>query len=210
MPPGMREWCDDLVALLDAERAERAVIVGHCMGANIAAQFAARHPARTEGVVLIEPMPRDALIGSLRVLKHFGFAFAFAGAAALAFNHLGCQRKSLRPMNLEQWDKAVERGDIPLDEFASPLSDLRTTPSGGYFLSVAAVFEPLPGGLLGCPALAMISRNSTMNDPARTRVALEKLGHVEILELDAEHWIPTEQPAAMRAAIEGWLAKLRL
>lgn len=202
----MREWCSDLVAMLDAEDAERAVIVGHCMGANVAAQFAARYPARTESVVLVEPMPRDALIGSLAALKHVRFLFALAGAAALAFNRLGFYRKKLAPMNLEQWDKAVEKGEIPLEEFASPFSDLRTTPSAGYFLSLAAVFEPFPLSL-ACPVLAMISRNSTMNDPARTRAALEKLGSVAIVELDAEHWIPTEQPDAMRAAIERWLVR---
>jgi esterase len=194
-------------ALLDAQRAERAVLVGHCMGANVAAQFAARYPARTESAVLIEPMPRDALIGSLAVLKHFKFAFTLAGGAALALNEVGLSRRKLQPMDLEQWDKAVENGEIPLEEFASPLSDLRTTPSAGYFHSVAAIFEPLPSSL-ACPVLAMISRNSTMTDPARTRAALEKLGNAEILELDAEHWIPTEQPEAMRAALEAWLARM--
>lgn len=204
----MREWCDDLVALLDAERADRAVFVGHCMGANVAAQFAARYPARTAGVVLVEPMPRDALIGSLRILRSVGFLFTLAGNAALAFNAMGLRRKKLQPMNLEQWDKAVAAGELRLDEFASPLSDLGTTPSGGYFHSVAAVFEPLPRRL-PCPVLAMISSNSTMTDPARTRAALENLGEVEILALEARHWIPTEQPDAMRAAIESWLSKQR-
>jgi len=207
LPAGMRQWCDDLVAMLDAERVERAVMVGHCMGANVAAQFAARHPARTAGVVLIEPMPRDAVIGSLRIFRSLRFLFRLAGGAALAFNSVGLRRQKLSPMNLEQWDKAVAAGEIDLEAFASPLSDLRTTPSAGYFASVAAIFEPLPQAL-GCPVLAMMSRNSTMTDPARTRAALERLGSVELLELDAQHWIPTEQPDAMRAALEGWLVRL--
>ncbi|MGQ0655118.1 MAG: alpha/beta fold hydrolase [Betaproteobacteria bacterium] len=209
LPAGMREWCDDLVALLDAERAERAVMVGHCLGANIAARFAARYPDRTAGAILIEPMPRDALVGSLGFLKPFRFLFTAAAAAALAFNSVGLKRKKLQPMDLEQWDQAVESGAMKLEDFAAPLSDLRTTPSAGYFASVAAVFEPLPARL-ACPLLAMISRQSTMTDPARTRSALERLGEVEIVELDAEHWIPTEHPDAMRAAIEAWLARLKV
>ncbi len=207
-PAGMREWCDDLAALLDAEAAARAVLVGHCLGANIAARFAARHPDHPAGVVLIEPMPREALTGSLRALKHLRFLFTFTGKAASALNGLGLKRRKLQPMNLEQWDRAVETGELPLEEFASPLSDLRTTPSAGYFRSVAAIFEPLPDSLQ-CPVLGMISSHSTMTDPARTRSALQKLGNVEIVELTAEHWIPTEQPDAMRAAIEAWLARLR-
>jgi pimeloyl-ACP methyl ester carboxylesterase len=70
---GMREWCDDLARLLDAEGSERAVIAGHCMGANIALNFCARHPQRTSGLALIEPMPPKALAGSLRRLAWFRF-----------------------------------------------------------------------------------------------------------------------------------------
>jgi hypothetical protein len=28
-----------------------------------------------------------------------------------------------------------------------------------------------------------------------------------VIEMDAVHWIPTEQPEAMRASIEDWLAR---
>ena len=206
-PAGMREWCDDLARLLDSERCEHAVLAGHCLGANIAAQFAARHPERAAGAVLIEPMPPEALIGSLSYVKPFKPILLAVGKTALYLNRIGVKRKKLQPMDLEAWDRRLEAGEIPLGQFASPLSDLKSTPIAGYFLSAAAVFEPLPERL-GCPVLGMISRKSTMTDPARTRAAIERLGNAQIVELDAEHWIPTEQPAAMRAAMEGWLARL--
>src|SRR2546428_4251470 len=62
---GMDEWCADLAAVLEAERAPRAVVAGHCLGANIAVEFARRDPGAVLGLVLIEPMLRDALRGSL-------------------------------------------------------------------------------------------------------------------------------------------------
>ncbi len=37
-------WADDIAAILDAEGYSKAVVAGHCLGANIAIQFAARHP----------------------------------------------------------------------------------------------------------------------------------------------------------------------
>src|SRR3989441_12406335 len=61
----MDEWCADLAAVLEAERAPRAVVAGHCLGANIAVEFARRDPGAVVGLVLIEPMLRDALRGSL-------------------------------------------------------------------------------------------------------------------------------------------------
>ncbi len=39
---GMEIWCDDLAAILDAERYERAVVGGNCLGANFALHFAHR------------------------------------------------------------------------------------------------------------------------------------------------------------------------
>jgi esterase len=52
--------------ILDAEGFSRAVVGGHCLGANIAVEFAARHPGCISGLVLIEPLPRDPLIGAMR------------------------------------------------------------------------------------------------------------------------------------------------
>src|SRR5450759_470847 len=56
---GMEIWCDDLAAILDAEGYKRAVVGGHCLGANLAVHFAQRHAQRTQGLVLIEPMPPE-------------------------------------------------------------------------------------------------------------------------------------------------------
>jgi pimeloyl-ACP methyl ester carboxylesterase len=47
------DMAGDGAALLDALGVERALIVGHSMGASVALQFAADHPQRTAGLVLI-------------------------------------------------------------------------------------------------------------------------------------------------------------
>jgi len=70
---GFDQWCRDLASILDAERVSRAVIVGHCLGANVAIHFAARYPSRTEGLVLIEPMFREAMTGARRALLRLRF-----------------------------------------------------------------------------------------------------------------------------------------
>jgi lipase len=53
-PYGMTTHIADLVAVLDHVGVERAVLVGHSMGCNIAARFAADHPERTAAVVLLD------------------------------------------------------------------------------------------------------------------------------------------------------------
>jgi pimeloyl-ACP methyl ester carboxylesterase len=53
-PYGMAVHIADLIAVLDHAGAERAIVVGHSMGCNIAARFAAEHPERAAAVVLLD------------------------------------------------------------------------------------------------------------------------------------------------------------
>jgi pimeloyl-ACP methyl ester carboxylesterase len=202
----MRVWCEDLVRLLDAVGCERAVIGGHCLGANLALHFAARYPQRTVGLVLIEPMPPQALSGGLRWVVPLRLPLLALAALTRGLNRLGVRRRRLESLDLEEWDRLTASG-ADLSRYASPLSDLRFLPVAAYVQSLAALAEPLPPLAGVCaPALVLVSRGSTMTDPARTRRILEQLPEVQFTVLEAEHWIPTEQPDDMRAAIEEWLA----
>jgi lipase len=53
-PYGIGVHVDDLIAVLDQACVERAVVIGHSMGCNIAARFAAEHPERVAAVVLLD------------------------------------------------------------------------------------------------------------------------------------------------------------
>jgi pimeloyl-ACP methyl ester carboxylesterase len=207
-PVGMRAWCDDLAQLLDAEAAPRAIVAGHCLGANIALNFAARYPQRSAGLVLIEPMPPPALTGRLGFLRHFRFIPIAVAWLVRGLNAIGIYRRRIEPMDLEAWDKAVRAGTADLAKYASPFSDLRFTPLAGYLRALAAVGEALPErSRIACPVLVLTSRNTNMTDLAKARAELAPLPNAEFVQLDAEHWIPTEQPEAMCRAIEDWISR---
>jgi pimeloyl-ACP methyl ester carboxylesterase len=53
-PYGIAAHVADLIAVLDHAGVERAVLVGHSMGCNVAARLAADHPGRVAGVVLLD------------------------------------------------------------------------------------------------------------------------------------------------------------
>jgi len=68
--------------------------------------------------------------------------------------------------------------------------------------------EPLPDlAAIRVPVLALGSTRSSLTDGARTRSALAALPDCDFVQIDAVHWIPTEQPEAMRTAIEDWLGR---
>ena len=205
---GMDLWCADIAALLDAERCERAVIAGHCLGANIALQFAARYPQRASAIVLIEPMPPGALAGTAGMLSFLKPVLYSIYGAARALNSLGVYRRRLEQLDLREWDRATRAGEIKLSMFASLAIDLKSTPIAAYTRMLIATAEPWPEvAAIRAPALALISSRSSMTDPARTRRALTLLPDCEVVQMDAVHWIPTEQPEAMRTTIEDWLGR---
>lgn len=53
-PAGLGAHVDDLIALLDFHGLSRAVVIGHSMGAYVAALAAARHPERLSRVILVD------------------------------------------------------------------------------------------------------------------------------------------------------------
>jgi pimeloyl-ACP methyl ester carboxylesterase len=211
---GMGQWCADLAAVLAAEGYPRAVVAGHCLGANIALEFAVRHPERTRGLVVIEPMLRDALTGAMRRLA----AARALGRPALwlvrTLNALGVFRRRLAPLDLLALDRqaraAIAAGQTPEGAFrayASPLADLRTTPCGAYLEGLMAVTGRPPRlAAIVAPALALLAAGSPFSDARRTRDLLRALPDLAVVTLPARHWIPTEAPEAMRRTIEHWCA----
>jgi pimeloyl-ACP methyl ester carboxylesterase len=53
-PYGIAVHIADLIAVLDHTGVDRAIVVGHSMGCDVAARFAADHPERTAAVVLLD------------------------------------------------------------------------------------------------------------------------------------------------------------
>ena len=68
---------------------------------------------------------------------------------------------------------------------------------------------PLPDlARVAAPALVVLSTGSAFSDPARTERLLGRLARARVVRLPARHWIPTEQPRALREALEAWCAGL--
>jgi len=61
------ELAKDIGAVADAQELERFVLVGHSMGAAIAAKFAARHSRRVEALVLVDPPPAPGAISAAQL-----------------------------------------------------------------------------------------------------------------------------------------------
>ena len=215
---GMEIWSEDLAAILDAEGYGRAVGGGHCLGANFALHFAHLMPERTQGLVLIEPMPPAAGSQSMRRLHLAAPLLALAVRAIRAANALGLRRRHLDRLDLKTLD-ATTRAAMELRQsarpmtrlYASPLFDLRYMTTAAYLQDLLELWRPLPPlASLRVPALALVSSGGRFVDPGEVERMLAALPRLTVSRFPALHWIPTEQPGPMREAIEQWCERLRI
>lgn len=209
---GMRYWCDDLARVLDAEGYAQAVLIGHSLGAHVALEFAAAHPQRVAGLVLIDPALRPALRGKLRWLARLRVVLKLGVWLVRALNAVGIKRHSIPTRDLRTLDETVRRelldaGDAAafVRRYSSIGADLRFFATAHLLQEGYDMLRPLPSlQAVTVPVLVLLSSGVTYTDPARTRQALGQLQRVQVATIDAYHWPLTERPREVRAAIEQW------
>lgn len=212
---GMEVWTEDLIAVLDAEGAERATLIGHSLGAHLALNFAARFPTRTQGLVLIDPVFPQALRGYRRWLRRGWPLLAFAAAGVRAVNALGFRRRTLPRRDLRVLDEEVRlellaAGNAAefIRRYSSATADIRYFPLSHYIQELAEMLRPLPApARIAVPMLVLLSRGLTYTDTRVTARLLAGATDAVCRTIDAYHWPLTERPNEVRTAIETWIAQ---
>lgn len=214
--PGLERWCDDLAALLDQERRDRAVLVGHSLGAQVALHFAARHPARTAALALIDPVFRQALHGRWRLLAQLGPAFRLAALVVRGLNAIGLRRRAIPSLDLRALDEEARRAlrsardtQAFVRRYSSVRADLRTFRTAHYLQELVEMFRPLPAPeSIAMPVLVLLSAAGTFADPRESAAIARRFPRVQLVTIDCQHWPLTERPDEVRNAIEAWCESL--
>jgi esterase len=209
---GMEVWTRDLVELLAHLGYERAVLVGHSLGANVALRFAIAHPGRIAGICLIDLVLTEALRGQALWLRRFSWLIRSVVAVLRFANGLGMRRARIPTRDLRKLDEQVRKqfleagkGSDFVKRYTSPLADVKHFPSAHYLQEVVEITRPISGlERLKMPVLALISQAVTFTDTEKTKAALARCPHVQIDSLTAYHWPLTEKPIEVRTAIEKW------
>jgi pimeloyl-ACP methyl ester carboxylesterase len=204
--------CGDVAALLDDIGAERAGIVGHDWGANVAWHFALFHPDRVACVAGISvPLVPRSPVAPLPILREQlgeDFYVVWMQEPGVADEALGrdARRTILTPdvWNAE-WANSDEEPRVPSwmseDDVAVYVDTFeRTGFTGGlnWYRNIDRNWERTAGldeRTIDQPALFMIgTRDSTYKwmTPDATRHRIKDL-HVETVE-GAGHWLQQERP----------------
>jgi pimeloyl-ACP methyl ester carboxylesterase len=213
----LETWTSDLVAILAQEKASRAIVVGHSLGAQAALHFGVSHPEKLAGLVLIDPIFREAVLPAKRSVVRNAPLYSAAASVIRFFNRIGIHRGALPPLDLHALDlkarEALATDDpVALEKFVAQYSstraDLKHIPHANYLQDMVEMFRALPPlSPIACPVLALRSAVAGYQDDAIVEARLREMQRVEIQAIDCHHWPLTERPVEVRTAIEQWIAE---
>jgi pimeloyl-ACP methyl ester carboxylesterase len=214
---GMEIWCRDLLRVMDAEGYSHAVLVGHSLGAQLAIHFAYDHPARIQGVVLIDPILGPPSVGAMRYKRVLAPTLRLAVVVIRLLNRLGIHRRHIPERDLRELDEKtreelLDAGKVEemVREYRSLWPDLKHFPMASFFEEILEMVRPLPPlANITVPVLVVLSRGVTYVEPAVTQHVIGQFGRATTVEVDAYHWPLTERPLETREAIEAWCAEIR-
>lgn len=209
---GLEIWCRDLRDVLDAEGYDRALLIGHSLGAQVAVQFAARYPARVRGLVLIDPIFHQALRGGMRVLSRLRPAVSLLAVLVRLPSRLGLHRRQIPARDLRKLDEKTRQDLLAagkqkqmIELYSSPWEDLKFFPLASFLQELVEIVRPLPAlAEIKVPVLALLSSGITYTDPDITQKTLAGNAQAQTVTVDAYHWPLTEKPRQVREAIEKW------
>ncbi len=212
---GIEVWCEDLKAILDREHYERAVIIGHSLGAHVALYFRDRFPDRVRALILIDPVFPENLTGKLRLARNLRWVLQWTVWTIRLLNRLGLRRRSFPPRDLHELDETTRRtlaNDPHADIgklYTRPSIDLGFIPVANYIQDMMEVTRTLPPlERIDVPVLVLLSAGATVSDPERNLAEIRRIPGVEIHSINANHWLLTERPKEAREAIDGWCLNL--
>ncbi|ROP66395.1 pimeloyl-ACP methyl ester carboxylesterase [Curtobacterium sp. PhB130] len=211
---GRSAWRDDadyaaaatapaVLAALDALEVPPGVLVGHSLGAILAARIAATAPERVTGLVLVDMSPDFAQRAVDRIARALETEEPFASLdevvdraieARVGDDRAVLLREARHTTRLGEDGKLVRRHHFP------HLPAGRTS-SVGRFADAWPDLEALDVPIL------LVRGDRGYVSPKLVTTFAERLPHAEIVTVEARHAVQTQAPLALATAIREWAAR---
>ena len=195
---GYEDYLDDLRALLDALEVPRVHVVGAATGGNLALLLASESPQRVASVTVVDPgLSLDPAISAgvrAQMLREFRFASLAEARARMPFS--------------DRWSDAMKT-HYSQHSFCD-------TPDGGvawryYPAGVVQTEHLLEAPIwdrirVGCPTLAVRGAHSAVFPQATMERLCGLIAGARHAEIDADHRVSQDNPRALAALIDGFIA----
>lgn len=201
-PYSVEQYADDVAALLDALKIERAVICGLSMGGYVALAFWRRHRARVRGLVLMDTRAgADASDARERRAQMIATARDRGSAAVADTMITGMVGKKTRekcPEVVDDVHRMLE--SAPVDGVIGALGALRDRPDSTATL-----------GTIDVPTLIVVGEDDALTPPGEAMLLHAGIrGSTLEVIAGAGHVANVERPAAVNHVLTEFLARLSL
>jgi esterase len=203
----------DLELILKKEDVTTPVVVGHCMGANIAVKLWERNPKNVGTLILIEPFITEDLQPAWKILHAIlGPVLGFLGLLVHLLNRIGLRRTQFRRIDYSVYDDWVRprlTNLINVIRFMGPWMDLQCMPVAGYIASYRMLFEYRPPWRkIDVPTLALIARQGGVLSRESEGHPFDRPG-IQKEEIEASHFVLTDNREGVVRKIRSFMDGLK-
>lgn len=202
----------DMLAVMDDQGVDRALVACWSIGVNVAFEFAHRHPDRVAGIMAVAGVPGGTFAtmgGPLRIPKRLRRPLALRAAkAGLLAGPLLTRLSARIPVNERTaWLVAHSGFMLPaakpavvipmLEEFLT--HDWRWY---GRLAIAAAEHHPMDLHFVSCPVTLVAGRHDVLTSMHDMVECAERIPHAQISVLSGSHFLPLEHPEHLHTALD--------
>ena len=200
----IEDHVDDMLALMDREGIDKALVACWSLGVNVGFEFARAHPDRVAGLLAVAGVPGgtfQAMFGPLRVPRRFRHDVGVA--AARLGKRIGPQLSWVSrhvPLN-PVTSRVISHSGFVLpratpDRLIPALEEFREHDFRWYFtLAVgAAEHEPMDLAFVRVPVTLVAGRYDVLTSMHDMVEAASRIPHAELHLLPGSHFLPLEFP----------------
>ncbi len=214
-PGTLENHAEDAVAILDALGLQKAVFMGHSLGAHIALTVAQRYPQRVQALVLVDPLIEDALTPAAKKKRAWRPLLRAIECVARVAGCLGIRRRmpfySLRAHDEKAREMLAQGGgalEAFIKEYSSPFKDLGHIHVADYTRDLLEIsrISPSIDGFQG-PVLVVASSSGRITYPEKMRSWTSTLAAGEMATVNCVHWPFTECPEEISRIVQDWISR---
>ncbi len=211
---GIEDLADDVACVLDDAKVERAVLIGHSMGVQVALETYRRHPARVAGLILVcgvASHPLKTFRGSAAIGELMPTVQKWVHRVPGIVNSL---TRRLLPTRLSYELAArleIRRDLVEPNDFMPYLEGMSKIDARLFIAMLSAAGQHSAEELLptiSAPTLVVVGARDGFTPPERGRAMAASIPRAELLEIpNASHTAPIERPHLVDFTIRDFITR---